>query len=40
MSSSAAPDAAPMGPLRATVTNQDGAVILEGECWVYTMRPA
>jgi acyl dehydratase len=30
----------PVCQLRATVTNQDGAVILEGECWTYTMRPA
>jgi acyl dehydratase len=26
--------------LRATITNQDGTVVLEGECWTYTLRPA
>ncbi len=30
----------PVRQLRATITNQDGTVILEGECWTYTMRPA
>jgi acyl dehydratase len=30
----------PVCQLRATITNQDGTVILEGECWTYTMRPA
>ena len=30
----------PVCQLRATITNQDGAVLLEGECWTYTMRPA
>ena len=30
----------PVCQLGATVTNQEGAVILEGECWTYTMRPA
>lgn len=29
----------PVCQLRATITNQDGAVVLEGECWTYTMRP-
>lgn len=30
----------PVCQLRATVTNQDGVVVLEGECWTYTLRPA
>ena len=30
----------PVCQLRATVTNQDGTVVLEGECWTYTMRPS
>jgi acyl dehydratase len=30
----------PVCQLKATVTNQDGTVVLEGECWTYTMRPA
>ena len=30
----------PVCQLRATITNQDGTVVLEGECWTYTMRPA
>jgi acyl dehydratase len=30
----------PVCQLRATITNQDGAVLLEGECWTYTLRPA
>jgi hypothetical protein len=30
----------PVCQLRATITNQAGAVLLEGECWTYTMRPA
>jgi acyl dehydratase len=30
----------PVCQLRATVTNQAGAVLLEGECWTYTLRPA
>jgi acyl dehydratase len=30
----------PVCQLRATITNQDGTVLLEGECWTYTMRPA
>jgi acyl dehydratase len=29
----------PVCQLRATVTNQDGTVVLEGECWTYTLRP-
>jgi len=29
----------PVCQLRATVTNQTGAVVLEGECWTYTLRP-
>jgi len=29
----------PVCQLRATITNQDGAVVLEGECWTYTLRP-
>ena len=27
----------PVCQLKATVTNQDGAVVLEGECWTYTL---
>ncbi len=30
----------PVCQLKATVTNQDGTVVLEGECWTYTLRPA
>jgi hypothetical protein len=30
----------PVCQLRATITNQDGTVLLEGECWTYTLRPA
>jgi acyl dehydratase len=30
----------PVCQLKATVTNQDGAAVLEGECWTYTLRPA
>jgi acyl dehydratase len=30
----------PVCQLRATITNQEGAVLLEGECWTYTLRPA
>jgi hypothetical protein len=26
--------------VRATITNQDGTVLLEGEGWTDTMRPA
>ena len=29
----------PVCQLRATVTNQDGTVVLEGECWTYTLQP-
>jgi len=29
----------PVCQLRATITNQAGAVLLEGECWTYTLRP-
>ena len=30
----------PVCQLRATITNQDGTVVLDGECWTYTLRPA
>jgi acyl dehydratase len=30
----------PVCQLKATVTNQDGTIVLEGECWTYTLRPA
>jgi len=30
----------PVCQLKATITNQDGTVLLEGECWTYTLRPA
>jgi acyl dehydratase len=30
----------PVCQLRATITNQEGTVLLEGECWTYTLRPA
>jgi len=30
----------PVCQLKATITNQDGTVLLEGECWTYTMRPS
>jgi acyl dehydratase len=30
----------PVCQLRATITNQHGTVVLEGECWTYTLRPA
>jgi len=30
----------PVCQLKATITNQSGAVVLEGECWTYTLRPA
>jgi acyl dehydratase len=30
----------PVCQVRATITNQDGTVLLEGECWTYTLRPA
>jgi acyl dehydratase len=29
----------PVTQLKATVKGQDGETVLEGECWVYTMRP-
>jgi acyl dehydratase len=29
----------PVCQLRAAIKNQDGTVLLEGECWTYTMRP-
>ena len=29
----------PVCQLRATITNQDGTLVLEGECWTYTLRP-
>jgi acyl dehydratase len=29
----------PVCQLRATITNQDGTVVLEAECWTYTLRP-
>jgi len=28
----------PVCQLKATVTNQDGTVVLEGECWTYTLQ--
>jgi acyl dehydratase len=30
----------PVCQLKATITRQDGTVVLEGECWTYTLRPA
>jgi acyl dehydratase len=30
----------PVCQLRASIVNQDGTQVLEGECWTYTMRPA
>jgi acyl dehydratase len=30
----------PVCQLKATITNQDGTVVLEGECWTYTLRPS
>ena len=30
----------PVCQLKATITNQDGTVVLEGECWTYTLKPA
>jgi acyl dehydratase len=30
----------PVCQLKATITNQDGTVVLEGECWTFTLRPA
>jgi acyl dehydratase len=29
----------PVCQLRAVIRNQDGATLLEGECWTYTLRP-
>ena len=29
----------PVCQLKATITNRDGTVVLEGECWTYTLRP-
>jgi acyl dehydratase len=29
----------PVCQIKATITNQDGTVVLEGECWTYTLRP-
>jgi acyl dehydratase len=29
----------PVCQLKATITNQDGTVVLEGECWTYTLTP-
>jgi acyl dehydratase len=29
----------PVCQLKATITNQDGTVVLDGECWTYTLRP-
>ena len=29
----------PVCQLRATIANQDGTTLLEGECWTYTLRP-
>lgn len=29
----------PVCQLRATITNQDGTRVLEGECWTYTLLP-
>ena len=30
----------PVCHLRATISNQDGTRVLEGECWTYTLGPA
>jgi acyl dehydratase len=30
----------PVCQLRASIVNQDGTLLLEGECWTYTLRPA
>jgi acyl dehydratase len=30
----------PVCQLRATITNQDGTRVLEGDCWTYTLLPA
>jgi acyl dehydratase len=29
----------PVCQLKATIVNQDGTPLLEGECWTYTLRP-
>ena len=29
----------PVTQLRAAVVRDGGEVVLEGECWVYTLRP-
>lgn len=29
----------PVCQLRATIVNQGGTLLLEGECWTYTLRP-
>jgi acyl dehydratase len=29
----------PVCQLKATITNQEGTVVLEGECWTYTLTP-
>jgi acyl dehydratase len=29
----------PVCQLKATITNQDGTVVLEAECWTYTLGP-
>ncbi|HZS32882.1 MAG TPA: MaoC family dehydratase [Methylomirabilota bacterium] len=29
----------PVVELRATIVNQDGTTVLEGECWTYTLQP-
>jgi acyl dehydratase len=29
----------PVCRLRAAIRNQDGATVLEGECWTYTLQP-
>ena len=30
----------PVCHLRATIRNQDGTTVLEGDCWTYTLHPA
>jgi acyl dehydratase len=30
----------PVCQLRATIRNQHGTTVLEGECWTYTLQPA
>lgn len=30
----------PVCRLRATIRNQDGIAVLEGDCWTYTLQPA